>query len=621
MAEGLGKLFGEVHKPAALQRAVTEAKERERRFAQEKQKLLEQKKELTLLKKVQEKQAKALGKKKNGNINYTRLHYRDIQEAFARGDDISNLIRDTLLSHGAMPDNVPVTLLQNTNPETTCYMNSVLQCVASLPGFVGAETWPLKDFNENDPYEVKGAAAVEALQALLAAMRAGPAARGPPQEALITRQAIFYTCMYEYTKERHEALGRADDGERLWPLMQSDADTFRTLLFEVLTSRIKGFKKGTKTRGEPAGHFMLRPLFGFFRVITAMPVGAIGPALAENRTMESLIEVAVPPISPPTNENNKCGLNAFINDLNETKIFRHLPDTLILRAGIFGFEGKYADPIPIVPEFDMQTYHQPNWEPINAGSTVYRLHAIVCHHGETIAAGHYTALVLRDGMWFHINDAPPSATYIEVLPAMLPAHVETLENANPYIFFYVRDGTGPYVVAQDGTSVGGGPAGGGVGPAGGGGVGPAGGGGAGGGGGGAAATGGAATAATGGPSPTGAAVAARSPAARGPAAPTVAAAPTGAGVINAGGGWSRLATPSTAGGRAVAAGLAAALSGAPVQQPQPPPQTQRNRDATAAGALLVAAQAANPTVPVRSPQTKNKKERKRGRKTRKRSKH
>ena len=51
---GLGKLFGEVHKPAALQRAVTEAKERERGFAQEKQKLLEQKKELTLLKKVQE---------------------------------------------------------------------------------------------------------------------------------------------------------------------------------------------------------------------------------------------------------------------------------------------------------------------------------------------------------------------------------------------------------------------------------------------------------------------------------------------------------------------------------------------------------------------------------------
>ena len=573
MAEGLGKLFGEVHKPAALQRAVTEAKERERRFAQEKQKLLEQKKELKLLQVVQEKQAKALGKKKNGNINYTRLHYRDIQEAFARGDDISNLIRDTLLSHGAMRNDVPVTLLQNTNPETTCYMNSVLQCISSLPGFVGAETWPLKDFNENDPYEVKGAAAVEALQALLAAMRAGPASPGEAQTQLITRQAIFYTRIYEYTKERHEALGRADDGERLWPLMQSDADTFRTLLFEVLTSRIKGFKKGTKTRGEPAGHFMLRPLFGFFRVITAMPVGAIGPALAENRTMEGLIEVKVPPISPPTNENNECGLNAFINDLNETKIFRHLPDTLILRAGIFGFEGKYADPIPIVPEFDMQTYHQPNWEPINAGSTVYRLHAIVCHHGETIAAGHYTALVLRDENWYHIDDAPPSATYIEELPTTLPADGGTLLHASPYIFFYVRDGTGPYVVAQDGTSVGGG-------PAGGGGVGPAGGGG-----------GGGAAAATGGAAPTGAAVA------------------TGG------------ATPSSAGERAVAAGLAAALSGAPVQQPQPPPQTQRNRDATAAGARLVAAQAANPTVPVRSPQTKTKKDRKRGRKTRKRSKH
>jgi hypothetical protein len=168
--------------------------------------------------------------------------------------------------------------------------------------------------------------------------------------------------------------------------------------------------------------------------------------------MESLIEVAVPPISPPTNENNTCGLNAFINDADEVKMFRHLPDTLILRAGIFGFNGKYPNPIPIVPEFDIRTYHQPDWQPTNAGSTVYRLQAIVCHHGETIDAGHYTALVLRDGMWYHIDDAPPTATIID-LPAELPAaQVDTLQNANPYIFFYVRDGTGPYVVADDGTS-------------------------------------------------------------------------------------------------------------------------------------------------------------------------
>jgi len=452
MAEGLGKLFGEVHKPAALQQAVSAAKARERQFAEEKQNLVEKRKEVTLLKQAQAEQAKVFGKKKGGNINVSRLHYRDIQTEFARGQNIVNLIRDTLLSHGVMPHEVPVALLQNTTPETTCYMNSVLQCVASLPGFVGAETWPLIEFNEDDPFEVKGAQVADAFQELLEVMRGRAAAPGPAQVTLLTKQAAFYTRMYEYTKVRSEALGQADGGERLWPLIQSDADTFRTLLFELLTKQNTGPKKGVKTRDEPAGHFMLRPLFGFFRVTTAMPAGFVGPALAENRTMESLIEVAVPPISPPTNENNTCGLNAFINDADEVKMFRHLPDTLILRAGIFGFNGKYPNPIPIVPEFDIRTYHQPDWQPTNAGPTVYRLQAIVCHHGETIDAGHYTALVLRDGMWYHIDDAPPTATIID-LPAELPAaQVDTLQNANPYIFFYVRDGTGPYVVADDGTS-------------------------------------------------------------------------------------------------------------------------------------------------------------------------
>ena len=55
-------------------------------------------------------------------------------------------------------------------------------------------------------------------------------------------------------------------------------------------------------------------------------------------------------------------------------------------------------------------------------------------------------------MWYHIDDAPPAVTIIDELPAVLPAAVDTLQNANPYIFFYVRDGTGPYVVEDDGTS-------------------------------------------------------------------------------------------------------------------------------------------------------------------------
>jgi Ubiquitin carboxyl-terminal hydrolase len=525
MAEGLGKLFGEVHKPAALQKAVSAAKARERQFAEEKQKLVKQRQELKLLQGAQAKEAKVLGKKKG-------VHYRDIQEVFARGDDITNLIRDTLLTHGAMPHEVPVTLLQNTNPETTCYMNSVLQCIASLPGFVGAETWPLIEFNENDPFEVKGAQVAEAFQELLEAMRAGAASPGQAQVSLLTKQAAFYTRMFEYTKVRSEALGQADGGERLWPLMQSDADTFRTLLFELLTKQNIGPKKGVRTRNEPDGYFMLRPLFGFFRVTTAMPAGVIGPALAENRTMESLIEVAVPPISPPTNEDNNCGLNAFINDADEVKVFRHLPDTLILRAGIFGFEGKYAFPIPIVPEFDMRTYHQPDWQPTNAGSTVYRLHAIVCHHGETIDAGHYTALVLRNGMWYHIDDAPPTATVIN-LPAELPAE-GSLVHANPYIFFYVREGTGPYIVADDGTSE---------------------------------------------PAPAAPAPAAPAPAAPAPAAPAVEAVPAApAAAVN---GWSRVspAGPAERDRQAAAARLVAAQARNPtVQVNKPLPQkTKKDR--------------------------------------------
>ena len=544
MAEGLGALFGEVYGgPADLQIKVTSDRAVEQRLAQAKKLRIKQNKELQLLQAVQEKQIKAFGSQKGVNIN---LKYEDISRDFARGQDIADLIYATLSSHGEIPFNVPVTVLQNTNPPTTCYMNSVLQCVASLPGFFGAESWPLINFNANDTVEVKGAEATEAFQELLEAMREQPPRTSELQEAFLRKQATFYTRMYEYTKAHADAIG-GGGGERLYPLVQSDADTFRTLLFELLTKQNLGPKKGIRTLDEPAGHFMLQPLFGFMHVVTAVRDGLPGPALEKNWTMESLLQVAVPPIS--FNEKKEPGgLNAFINDLNEKKSFRYLPDTLIFSAEIFGFEGKYADPIPIVPEFDMRTYHQPNWEPINAGSNVYRLHAIVCHHGETIAAGHYTALVLRDGMWFHINDAPPSATYIEDLPAMLPAHVETLENANPYIFFYVRDGTGPYVVNDDGTSVA-------VPPAGGGGGGRGGGGGA--------------VAPTGPTAPTRAA--ARGPAAptaRGPAAPTARgpAAPRGVDVINAGGGWSRLVTPSSA-------------------------------------------------------ETKTKKERKRGRKTRKRSKH
>jgi len=118
---------------------------------------------------------------------------------------------------------------------------------------------------------------------------------------------------------------------------------------------------------------------------------------------------------------------------------------MVLKAALFGFDGKYKEAIPIVPMFDFANYQPAGWQPKNAGSTIYRLYGLVCHHGETIDAGHYTALCLRDGQWWHIDDNPPSGQRIE-LPTNLPS---AQLRANPYIFFYVRDGTGPYEINAD----------------------------------------------------------------------------------------------------------------------------------------------------------------------------
>ena len=99
--------------------------------------------------------------------------------------------------------------------------------------------------------------------------------------------------------------------------------------------------------------------------------------------------------------------------------------------------------------FDIANYQAEGWRPKNAGSTIFRLYGLVLHHGETIDAGHYTALCLRDGEWWHIDDDPPSAMRIAI-----PANLPSAElRANPYIFFYVRDGTGPYDINEDDTFV------------------------------------------------------------------------------------------------------------------------------------------------------------------------
>jgi site-specific DNA-cytosine methylase len=92
---------------------------------------------------------KTLILKRNKQRTDKRHSLDEIQDRFLRGENISALIRETLLTNRFLPAS-PVALLQNTNPQTVCYMNSVLQCIVYLPGFVGCENWPFKVIDEGD---------------------------------------------------------------------------------------------------------------------------------------------------------------------------------------------------------------------------------------------------------------------------------------------------------------------------------------------------------------------------------------------------------------------------------------------------------------------------------------
>ena len=353
----------------------------------------------------------------------------EIQDRFTRGENISALIRETLLRReGALPAS-PMTLLQNTDPATVCYMNSVLQCIAHLPGFIGCENWPLKVIDEGNPLDVKEGETVDAFFELIEAMRLPLPQAQAQRRALMAKQANFYTRMYEVTKGNTL-------GDIFFPLSQSDADSFRVTLFNIIAKQITAPIKAVRTLDEPGGHSMLAPLYGYCR---------LNNEIQEVRTIDTMFEVQAPPIS----RDAQGGFSQWINDPAESKKFRVIPDTIVLKAALFGFDGKYKEAIPIEPMFNIADFHPVGWQPKNAGSTRYRLYGIVCHHGETIDAGHYTALCLRDGEWWHIDDDPPSAMRIAI-----PANLPSAElRANPYIFFYVRDGTGPYDINEDDTFV------------------------------------------------------------------------------------------------------------------------------------------------------------------------
>lgn len=386
---------------------------------------IEWQKQKVYIQKLHEQRSKQSSKQSSNE----RHSLDEIQDRFARGENISPLIRATLIRReGDLPAS-PMTLLQNTDPPTVCYMNSVLQCIIHLPGFIGCENWPMKTIDETNPLDVKEGQTIDAFSLLIEAMRLPLPQQQAQRRALMTRQANFYTTMYEVTKSNIL-------GDIFFPLSQSDADSFRVTLFNIIAKQLTAPIKIVRTLDEPRGHSMIAPLYGYCR---------LNNEIRELRTIDTMFEVASPPIS----QNAQDGFNQWINDPAETKVFRVIPDTFVLKATLFGFEGKHQATIPIVPMFDIANYQTEGWRPKNAGSTIYRLYGLVLHHGETIDAGHYTALCLRDGEWWHIDDDPPSAERI-VLPANLPS---AGLRANPYIFFYVRDGTGPYEINDDDTFV------------------------------------------------------------------------------------------------------------------------------------------------------------------------
>ena len=373
----------------------------------------------------------------NGVVNENGIHIRDIHKKFAAGEPITRLIRDTLLTRGRIPP-APVALLQNTFPASICYMNSVLQAFATLPGFIGIEQWADAGCLQTDGDE-KSSEALIAFINLFEAMR-NPMADGANQDDYVTKAAVFYTSIYELSRNKPRA-------ERLLPLCQSDANDFRNLLVTLMNTEFMG---PTLTID---GEIMLLPLAGNLELVPDAP-----DAPPVYRNINTIIEVSAPIISLDE-ANFPGGLNQFLNYDTEPKKFHRLPDTLILQQNIAGFredETASSDALvvmtsrPIVPVFDMAAYHPDGWVPMNPGSTRYRLHAIVCHHGENTTGAHYTAICLRGEQWYHIDDLPPQATPLE-LPTTLPTAEANLIDAKPYIFFYVREGTGPYILAEDGT--------------------------------------------------------------------------------------------------------------------------------------------------------------------------
>ena len=60
-----------------------------------------------------------------------------------------------------------------------------------------------------------------------------------------------------------------------------------------------------------------------------------------------------------------------------------------------------------------------------SGKRFFDLKAVICHHGQSLRSGHYTALVRERNTWLNCNDR-----------AIVPAKREALDSSASYLYFF-----------------------------------------------------------------------------------------------------------------------------------------------------------------------------------------
>lgn len=117
---------------------------------------------------------------------------------------------------------------------------------------------------------------------------------------------------------------------------------------------------------------------------------------------------------------------------------RRLPNVLCLHLKRFKYTNTYRSKLDMHVEFpikdlDMSNFILNNMHETrnsncgNSKSTLYDLAAVIVHHGNGIASGHYTSYATHDNCWHHFNDSTVTA-----------CSEDTVQKSHAYILFYIR---------------------------------------------------------------------------------------------------------------------------------------------------------------------------------------